>query len=32
LLSLRIRELLGYSNHLPFMGYSDGMHPQRALS
>jgi ectoine hydroxylase-related dioxygenase (phytanoyl-CoA dioxygenase family) len=27
----RVRELLGYSIHPPFMGYSDGMHPQRAL-
>ena len=27
----RRRELLGYSIHPPFMGYSDGMHPQRAL-
>ena len=28
----RVRELLGYSIHPPFMGYSDGMHPQRVLS
>ena len=27
----RARELLGYSIHPPFMGYSDGMHPQRLL-
>ena len=27
----RVRELLGYSIHPPFMGYSDGMHPERAL-
>jgi ectoine hydroxylase-related dioxygenase (phytanoyl-CoA dioxygenase family) len=27
----RVRELLGYSIHPPFMGYSDGMHPQRTL-
>ena len=27
----RVRELLGYSIHPPFMGYSDGMHPQRVL-
>jgi len=27
----RARELLGYSIHPPFMGYSDGMHPQRVL-
>ena len=30
-LSERVRELLGYSIHPPFMGYSDGMHPQRVL-
>ena len=30
-LPARVRELLGYSIHPPFMGYSDGMHPQRAL-
>ena len=28
----RVQELLGYSIHPPFMGYSDGMHPQRVLS
>lgn len=28
----RVRELLGYSIHPPFMGYSDGMHPERALT
>ena len=28
----RVRELLGYSIHPPFMGYSDGMHPRRVLS
>ena len=27
----RVRELLGYSIHPPFIGYSDGMHPQRVL-
>jgi ectoine hydroxylase-related dioxygenase (phytanoyl-CoA dioxygenase family) len=27
----RVRDLLGYSIHPPFMGYSDGMHPQRVL-
>ncbi|MDG2459936.1 MAG: phytanoyl-CoA dioxygenase family protein [Luminiphilus sp.] len=27
----RVRELLGYSIHPPFMGYSDGMHPERVL-
>ena len=27
----RVRELLGYSIHPPFMGYSDGMHPQRVM-
>ena len=26
-----MRRLLGYSIHPPFMGMSDGMHPQRAL-
>ena len=31
LLPERRRELLGYSIHPPFMGYSNGMHPQRAL-
>jgi ectoine hydroxylase-related dioxygenase (phytanoyl-CoA dioxygenase family) len=30
-LPARVRELLGYSIHPPFMGYSDGMHPQRVL-
>ena len=30
-LSPRVRELIGYSIHPPFMGYVDGMHPQRAL-
>ena len=28
----RVQELLGYSIHPPFMGYSDGMHPERALT
>lgn len=27
----RVQELLGYNIHLPFMGYVDGMHPQRSL-
>ena len=27
----RVRELLGYSIHQPFMGYVDGMHPARLL-
>ena len=27
----RVKALLGYSIHPPFMGYSDGMHPQRVL-
>jgi len=27
----RVRELLGYSIHPPFMGYSDGVHPRRIL-
>lgn len=27
----RVQELLGYSIHAPFMGYSDGMHPGRLL-
>lgn len=27
----RVRELIGYSIHPPFMGYADGMHPQKAL-
>ena len=27
----RARELIGYSIHPPFMGYVDGMHPQKAL-
>ena len=31
-LPARVRELLGYSIHPPFMGYSDGMHPERALT
>lgn len=30
-LSPRVREMIGYSIHPPFMGYVDGMHPQRAL-
>ncbi|NNC99331.1 MAG: phytanoyl-CoA dioxygenase family protein [Gammaproteobacteria bacterium] len=30
-LSKRARELLGYSIHPPFMGYVDGVHPQRVL-
>ena len=29
LLPERVRELLGYSIHPPFMGYSDGVHPRR---
>ena len=28
----RVKALLGYSIHPPFMGYSDGMHPQRVLA
>jgi len=28
----RVRELLGYSIHSPFMGYVDGMHPARLLT
>lgn len=28
----RVRELMGYSIHPPFIGYVDGMHPERALS
>ena len=31
LLPERVRELLGYSIHPPFMGYSDGVHPRRLL-
>ena len=31
LLPERVRELLGYSIHPPFMGYSDGVHPKRLL-
>ena len=31
LLPERVRELLGYSIHPPFMGYSDGVHPGRLL-
>ena len=31
LLLERVRELLGYSIHPPFMGYSDGVHPRRLL-
>lgn len=31
LLPERRGELPGYSIHPPFMGYSDGMHPQLAL-
>ncbi len=27
----RVQELLGYSIHPPFMGYSDGVHPNRIL-
>lgn len=30
-LSERVRQLLGYSVHPPFMGYVDGMHPSRVL-
>lgn len=29
--SQRVRELIGYSIHPPFMGYVDGVHPERAL-
>jgi PhzF family phenazine biosynthesis protein len=29
--SQRVRELLGYSIHRPFIGYVDGMHPRRLL-
>lgn len=29
--SPRVRQLLGYSIHEPFMGYVDGMHPARVL-
>tara|TARA_B110000211_G_C14085187_1_gene556375 strand:- start:3566 stop:4495 length:930 start_codon:yes stop_codon:yes gene_type:complete len=29
--STRLRELIGYSIHPPFMGYVDGRHPQKAL-
>jgi ectoine hydroxylase-related dioxygenase (phytanoyl-CoA dioxygenase family) len=28
----RAQELIGYSIHPPFMGYVDGMHPQRVLA
>jgi ectoine hydroxylase-related dioxygenase (phytanoyl-CoA dioxygenase family) len=28
----RARELIGYSIHPPFMGYVDGMHPERVLA
>ena len=31
LLPERVRELMGYSIHPPFMGYSDGVHPRRLL-
>ena len=31
-LPARVRELLGYSIHSPFMGYVDGMHPARLLT
>ncbi|MBT8114664.1 MAG: phytanoyl-CoA dioxygenase family protein [Arenicella sp.] len=27
----RVQELIGYNIHPPFMGYVDGMHPQRTL-
>ena len=30
-LPLRAQELIGYSIHPPFMGYVDGVHPQRVL-
>lgn len=30
-LPVRVQELLGYSIHPPFMGYTDGMHPKRIL-
>ncbi|MEZ5708370.1 MAG: phytanoyl-CoA dioxygenase family protein [Blastomonas sp.] len=31
-LPVRARELLGYSIHPPFMGYVDGMHPERLIA
>jgi ectoine hydroxylase-related dioxygenase (phytanoyl-CoA dioxygenase family) len=31
-LPMRVRELIGYSIHPPFMGYVDGMHPRRLLT
>ncbi len=30
-LSPRVRALMGYSIHPPFMGMCDGMHPKRKL-
>ena len=27
----RVRELIGYSIHPPFMGHVDGLHPKRLL-
>ena len=27
----RVRELIGYSIHPPFMGYVDGVHPAKSL-
>ncbi|HCQ82026.1 MAG TPA: phytanoyl-CoA dioxygenase, partial [Rhodobiaceae bacterium] len=27
----RARELIGFSIHPPFMGYVDGVHPEKAL-
>ena len=30
-LPARARELIGYSIHPPFMGYVDGVHPQKQL-
>jgi len=27
----RARELIGYSIHPPFMGYVDGVHPEKML-
>ncbi|MEL8056476.1 MAG: hypothetical protein AAGK66_10005 [Pseudomonadota bacterium] len=28
----RVRELIGYSIHPPFMGHVKGMHPERLLA
>jgi hypothetical protein len=27
----RVRELIGYNIHQAFMGYVDGMHPEKSL-